>query len=375
MNTTDRYDRRQLLSLCAVLLLTPALRLFPSVSVAQAGSAAWLSPLAALPPLLAYLWFLCRFLSRRNEGEGLAELASRAVGTRAARPILLFMALWLLFYASFILRTSADRFITTIYPNSSPPIFVIAMGLLGGVAALGAARSFVRVGRLVLPLLYGVLGLVLLTALLAINPENLLPIAGRELLQASAGALPVLDVVSAVMVFYCFLVGPTPKGPGSFRAGGRWLLAIAVLLTLLAAAVLGSFGAELTAILTSPFFNLVRNLVFFRSLERVEALVVTLWVFPDFLMISVLLFVAQHCLRLCFGLAAPYQGESLTQLHGGRWLIPLCALATIVCGCLLAPTAQSLNLFSYRLIPAMNLGFVFLFLPGLYVVGRLRKSI
>ena len=75
-----------------------------------------------------------------------------------------------------------------------------------------------------------------------------------------------------------------------------------LMVTAVSLAVLGNFGAELTARLTRPFFSLVRNLEFFGSLERIEALVVTLWVFPDFLLVSALLYTAQHILRLCFDL-------------------------------------------------------------------------
>lgn len=373
---TDRkgFDLRQLLSLLAVLLLTPALRLFPSGAVRLAGRAAWLSPLLALPALGGYLWFLCRFLSHRREGEGLSELLGRAAGEKLARPVQLLTALWLLFYSGFVLRSGADRFITTVYPHSGPAFFVISMGLLGAVAALGAERSIVRAGRLVLPLLYGTLALALLAALLALKKENLLPVTGRDLLPAAAGALPVLDVVSAVMVLGAFFVWPLPKTAEPLRPGLRWLAAACILLCLLAAAILGSFGAELTDLLTQPFFYLVRNLVFFRNLERVEAFVVTLWVFPDFLMFSALLFAARRCLDPALSLPQPDPAAPLS-LRGGRWVTPLSALPAILCGCLLAPGAESLAFFSERLIPGLNLGFAFILLPGLYLLGRVKKRI
>jgi len=363
MNGHDRYGRRQLFSFCAVVLLTPALRLFPSGAVRLAGRAAWLSPPAALPLLLLYFLFLCRLLSQRGEGEGLAELLARAAGARGRTAVLLLSALWLLFYAAFLLRSGADRFITTVYPHSSPPVFVVSMGLLGAWAALGSGRSLVRVGRLVLPLLGGILALVLFTALLGVKKELLLPVSGRDLAPLLSGALPVLDVFAAVLVLGAFLARGVPKTPGSPRAGGRWLLGACLGLSLQAAAVLGSFGAELSAVLTRPFFYLVRNLVFFHSLERVEALVVSFWVFPDFLMVAALLLSARRCLAL------------VRPAAGGRAAGVLCGLGVIVCGCLLAPDAQSLSLLSERLIPALNMSFAFLLLPGLYLSGRLRKRL
>ena len=63
----------------------------------------------------------------------------------------------------------------------------------------------------------------------------------------------------------------------------------------------GAFGAPLTAQLARPFFVLVRTLSFFRTVERVEALVVMLWIFPDFLITALFLWAGQYSLRLLCG--------------------------------------------------------------------------
>ena len=274
MDKQERFDRRQLLALGAVMLLTPALRLYPASAVRLAGRAAWLSALAALPPLLGYCWFLGRFLRDREPGEGLAERMAAAAGKKSSGALLVLTGLWLLFYAAFLLRCSAERFITTIYPSSGPAVFALTLGLAAGLAAMGPARSLVRVAKLILPLLLGALGLILVTALSALSWEKLLPVTVGDLPRLGLGSLPVLDVFAAVMVLGAFFEGQTPRQPGRLRDGALWLGCGCLLLSLLGAAVLGSFGAELTGKLTRPFFYLVRNLVFFGSLERVVALVV-----------------------------------------------------------------------------------------------------
>ena len=116
-------------------------------------------------------------------------------------------------------------------------------------------------------------------------------------------------------------------------------------------------------------------MVFFRTLERVEALVGTLWVFPDFLMISLLLYCAQHCIRLAMGQTGEYGGEKLLDLSGGRWVIPLCGLAATLASVLIAPNAQSLEFWSEKLVPLINLGYALLFIPAVYLVGRVRKTL
>ena len=150
---------------------------------------------------------------------------------------------------------------------------------------------------------------------------------------------------------------------------GRALAALALgcaVLALMSLAVVGSFGAPLAASLSWPFFSLVRNLVFLRSVERVEALVVALWVFPDFLIVSLLLRAARDALSLSLG-------RRLSALREDRVALPLCAAAASAFALLAAPDAAALWLLSRTLIPAANLFFALLFLPLILWTGR-RKG-
>lgn len=375
MKYKDSFDRRQLIGLCTVIVLVPALRLFPSVATQFAGRAAWLSALGAFLPALLYILFIADFMERRMEGEGLAELYIRSLGPIAGKIALGLSALWFLFYGGFMLRSGADRFITTIYPNSSSPFFSVTMGILGTVAAMGAVRSLVRVAKMVQPLVLGVLLLVLITALFSVDMSNLLPVTKHDTLPVAKGGIAAVNVLTAVLYLVCFVEGLTPKRSGRVRSFSFWALGIAVLMGVISFDIIGNFGPELSASLTQPFFSLVRNIVFFRTLERVEALVGTLWVFPDFLMISLLLYCAQHCIRLVMGHSGEYQGEKLFDLRRGRWVIPLCGLAATAASVIIAPNAQSLAFWSEKLVPLINLGYALLFVPAVYLIGRARKTL
>ena len=114
--------------------------------------------------------------------------------------------------------------------------------------------------------------------------------------------------------------------------------------------------------------------MFFRTVERVEALVVMLWVFPDFLLSSLFLWIGQFCLRLLWNRdpGADFQGSfDLTQ---GRILIWAAGLAVIALSLVLAPDAQSLERWSRGLIPALNLLFSLVLLPSIYIVAWLRAK-
>ena len=370
-----RLNANQWTAISSLILLGPALRLLPQLTAASAGRAAWLSALPALPPLLFFTHVLSRFLEKREAQVGLPELILRQLGNKLGRGLLIIFALWFCFYGGFLLRSSADRLVVTIYPHSGSAVFVVSMGLLCGFAALGSARSLGRCAKLMLPLVLGILLFILFFALKGIDRRDLLPVTLYDLPGVTQAALPVMDVLSLGLFLPLFLLGQTDTEDALLPRYARWLLAESLLLSLLILAVVGNFGEGLAAQLSHPFFTLVRNQVFFQSLERIEALIVSCWVFPDFLLVSLCLYVAQYCLRLALG-EQPQEDSGLHWAFGGkRWLIPLCALASILVSLFLAPDLLSLRLWSERIIPAVNLTLCFFVVPLLFIIGnRLRKK-
>ena len=375
MDKNYSFNRNQLLALCSVTLLVPALRLVPSLTASLGGRTAWLAaPVSALP-LLGYIYLLCRIMSRRKGGEGMGELILRTLGDRVGGAMLIFYAAGTLLYAGFILRAGAERMVTMIYPDSSPLVFSVTTGLVAIIAALGSPRSLVRFAKLVQPVVLGTLGLFIIFALTSLDYRNLFPIALNDAIPAAASALPIFGAVASVCFFVCFLEGECEYKPKRFKDFAAWLAPTLLLFFMLSIAVLGRFGAELTSTLTFPFFTLVRNLVFFNTLERLEALIVSLWLFPDFLFVASLLYGAQYCLRLAAGEKPAYCEEKRFAMGRGRWFIPLCGALGVTAAIFIAPDINSMTLWSERIIPALNLCVSLLFAVIIFVVGRIRKII
>lgn len=352
------------------MLLVPGLRLFPSASAKAAGGAAWLSAPAAIPILIIYAVLLEKFMQKRRNSEGLAELIELSAG----KIPLFITALWLLLYSAFVLRSGADRFITTVYPGTSHEFFVIATGLAALLAALGPARSIVRTSRMVFPFVFGTLIVLLFFAFLSVERQNLLPVALSDTVPVLKSSVSAIDVAVCVMYGVCFLESDTDKESGRAKKYSLWAVLTMLLLSLLSADIVGNFGSGLVSKLTRPFFSMVRNLVFFRTLERMEALVVALWVFPDFITASVFLYAAQHCLRRVFGFETVFKGQKLNDISDGRFIIWFCAAVSISVGIVMAPNSEVLSLWSEELIPKFNMLYAFFFLPVVYVIGKRRKA-
>ena len=372
MKRENSFKTSELMCACALMFLSPALRLIPERTSRLCGKSAWISVLWALPVLLLYVLFLRRFTSSADGGEALGSVILRCLGDTVGRVVLLIFAVWFLIYCGFTMRIGANRMITTVYTNASPALFISVAAALSLTSALGSESRIMRFARLAVPTVAAILVLVLICASDELKAKNLLPLSGAEVLYSARGSVTAVDV--AVLPMYLSLFLSASRGS---RTDGMELFVIAV--TALAfwmnISVTGSFGAELTARLTQPFFVLVRNIVVFRTVERLEAVVVSLWVFSDFILTSVCLCVSSSTVRLCMGKRCTYEGEKALDVNNSRWVIWLCALAAAVFALVFAPTQDILTLWSEKIIPYTNLILAFVLLPAVYLVGKFRKTV
>lgn len=366
------YDRRQLLSLVFVSSLAPAIRLLPKYNAQVAGSAGWISPLIALPILILYVWLLSSFMQKRKSGEGLGELILRTNGRVFGSVVLCIAAAFLIFCCGFILRSGAERFICTVYPASGPWLFVIVMLILGTIAALGPTKALLRSSRIFSPVLVAVLLLVLVFAMITVDFNHLLPLRKAEPVRIIMAAFPVVEIYAGMLAYAAFLEGQSERKRGRTAAYSIWLVPVVLLLTVLCAATIGSYGAALTERFSYPFFTMIRNITLFRTIERIEAIVVALWVLPDFIIFAMMLTVASHSLRLVFGFVPEKNDVQLSDMQNGRWVIPVCAALCLGVSIALDLDSQNLKLYSEVAVPLANSAVALVLIPLCFVVSVIR---
>jgi len=367
------YARRQLTALAFVASLAPAVRLMPKMCARLGGGSGWLSPLIALPFLILYSRLLSEFLSMRKSGEGLGELILRTNGRALGSAVLFLTAAYLIFCCGFILRSGAERFICTIYPEGGAWPFVAVMLAIGTLAVLGPERALVRAAKIFAPLLAAVLPLIIVLALPTLDLNMLLPVAFDSVGAALLSALPTLEIFAGMLAYTAFLEGRCTEPRRGTAAYSLWLVPVCILLTLMCAACIGSYGAELTADFSYPFFSMIRNLTLFNTIERIEAIVVTLWVLPDFIIYVLMLGVAGHILRLVLGFVPEDNDVPWLKMSNGRWIIAAASVLVLGVAALLNLDAENIELYSELIVPAGNLAVVLVLIPASLLVARLRR--
>lgn len=363
--------RKQFLAAIFTALLSPLLRMLPRAAVLSAGRSAWLCIVPAAPVLLALAALLNALRARLRPGEGMANLILRVFGPVIGRVFLALSAAWFLLYAGFVLRSGAERLTATVYLRSEVSPFMLVMLALCLPAALGTLRATARTGVVLRALLFGALLLGTAFSLPQLTLRNLALPSPQELPGILFGAWPVVTVggVAALFSFLSAYVGPSER-PMRQLVGPLALFLGAV--SLLCFAAVGTFGAALTTRLSFPFFTMVRDITIGGVAPRVEAIVIALWVFADYLLCVLLLRCAHEALRTIFGLP---KGETLPtfDLRRGRWLFPVEAAAVFFCAHFMASSAAQMRFWSETAAPC----FMDLFVYGggvlLWLAARVRK--
>ena len=375
MQKLDTINRKQIASMGFVALLSPIIRLLPRQLVMIAGNTAWISPLISIFPLLLMLCFMNWFLKNRQPEEGLGDLFLRALGGFFGKIILLLFTVWLLFYCGFTLRVGADRFISTVYPNSLPWTFIIGMVLLSLMATLGRLQVLARTARVFLPFLLVVFAIVFAFSAPDMDVKNLMPVTYLDTKNILMAVIPILNTTS-IIAYTAFLDGYMDERTSLLISYWKWVILIIIIITLLVITALSVFGAELVTRINHLFLVMIRGISITSLLERIEAVVVAFWVVTDFVLASMFLFVCIENLHLILGIKRNKRNvDPFFSLKNGRWMIWLCSIIVALIAILIAPSSFSLHWFSETFIPITNLIFIFGLLPIICIIGKLRKKI
>lgn len=357
-----KITQRQLLAVAFVCQLSPIIRLLPIASVKYAGRAAWLSVIAAAVPCTLYTVFLCRFVNKRKEGESLSDLIIRCTGSAVGKIICFVFLVWIVFYSGFILRSASERLLSTIFENGnmSAISFIMLIAVLSTL--YGSIKALAGMGEIMCLLIGAALAILLLLGAGDIKIEYLLPITPGDIPGILRGVVPAFDI-STIIVYVAFLSGYAKKKDNEISTGIRWGGYSLLAMFGITVTTVGMFSALFLVKLQNPFFSMIRNISVFGVVERMEAVVVGMWVFTDFLYLTVLMNVGMAIFESIFGKARKY-------CTGIGW-----GALTFFASFIISKTSFNTVNLSLKAVPIVNLIFTAGILPLVCAVGKIRKTL
>ena len=278
---------RQLMALLFTGLLSPAVRVLPGATAALGGRAGWLSTLLALPLALGLCWVLSALFRRLPPGTGLGEACLLVLGKWPGRILLTIYLLWGLFLLAANTRLCGLRFLSTGYRNGPGGLFLAVLLGLTLWLALRPVRVLARAGE-VFRLAVGLgLAFSLVLGAFQVEARHVLPVWTGDLPGLFSAAVPVLGLLGCG-VYAAFLGGNVTRAAGDRRRLLRWGVMFCLVLTALQLVCQGSFGPGLTARADTPFFLMVKGIGIEGTFQRVESVIIALWVFSDLALLSLL---------------------------------------------------------------------------------------
>ena len=348
---------KQMNKLLFVGLLSPIIRLFPVISVSTGGKAAWLSPILAIPVTLLLAMMIRRFLKNSGPDEALGDMIIKAVGSVAGKIVLALIALWLIFYTGFIVKSSAERLLSSIYPNGQPGVFVITLMAAGAYMAIGNLKSLGRMAEIFAAVIVTILIIILVAAAIKIEPGNLLPVKLDDIDNIAIGAIPVANVIG-IGSYAAFLKSGTDK-----KGEYKYIPFLALIIAAITITTLGTLGEHLVSSLQHSFFVMLRDIELTGMLERIEAAVIITWVITDLVYVTLLL-------KVCGSIF-----DTVVNKENKNKNIIFSSIISLFIAFFVIKNAFSMHLISGILIPIVNILIVYLLLPLLFVVGRIRQKI
>ena len=279
----------QLFWLLLVPRIAPAICFTPTLTATRAPQC-WRSnvPATIFGLGLALLYLA---LARRFPRQSLIEYCPRVLGRWPGKVVGLGYIWFFLHVAAMDSRVFAEIFSSAVLTETP----LMAILLLAVVVIAAAVRSGVevlgRLGELLMPVVVVTLMLLLLLIVPDLKPTNLLPLSEgslRSVLLAALTPTTLMGETVALTMLYPLLRDQKHAGRAALgAAAGSGLLAL-----FSSAAVVALFGDERSHLLTFPFLELVRNIQVAEIIQRLESLVITVWVVIWFLKTGLFLLLA-----------------------------------------------------------------------------------
>jgi spore germination protein (amino acid permease) len=300
--SNGKISLRQAMLTVLVITHTPALRIIPISTAAVSRQAAWLAPVISFVFLLPVI-FALKSIYRTYEDRSFAEILELVFGSLIGKTLTFFYVIFLFILLTVNATSTGEQLVGSIYPNVDPAFFIFVMlAVTAFTVYKGGLTVITRMGEIILP--YLMIAFLILCSLASQNIElsRITPISYLDIVPVLKSSFVISGVQAHLPLV--FLLGNYINNKEKI---GRYCTITAFmylsLLFVLLVTVIGSLGAEITASAPLPFITAVKLISLFNSIERIEPLVIGMWILSDFLLISVLLISLLNMYRSLFKLS------------------------------------------------------------------------
>lgn len=363
IKASDKVSVRQVIFLLLTMVFTISIRILPQVTASSAKQAAWVTPLTALPFLLLLIYIMSVFFRKKeNTNLSFTNIIYKIVGGVFGRIIVFLYLVWIVILSALYVRYYGERLVSSIAPNTPNMFFIIFMLITVFVFLKKGIVLIARMNEVILYIIAITFLVLFIMSMPIINVKNLLPVSHLDALPILWGSYGILPAWT--YLFYLFFFGDRISDKENLwkygLRGSIFLTAVTVMLFIM---TIGDLSHSVASRVPLPFFVAVRQISLFEFVERLEAVTVALWVFADFILISVFSYTALSIIKSLFNL------KSVKHLSA-----PFLAFIFVL-SMNIANTNFQLERFSKEIVMHANNIFQIGVPILLLIVGKLRKKV
>lgn len=272
------------------MVLPTAILMVPAIIVRFARQDAWLSViLATMAGLL--IARLVVSLSLRFPGRTLFEYAEEVMGRVLGKAVGLLYIWWFLHTSALIMDSFASFLCIAFMPDTPHPVFFIVGIAVAGYAVRNGLEVLSRYNQLFLPLVLGLLLIVFILLAKDMKVARLLPVYDAGLVPIVKGAAVPASWVGEIVIF-SMIIPYLDKPKEAYRVASLSILATGAFLMISILVALLTLGPNLPGLWIFPIYNAVRVVSIANFLERLESIIVAVWMFGGFAKIGVFYYAA-----------------------------------------------------------------------------------
>lgn len=345
------------------ICFTPATRYVALYNIKIAKQACWLSPFVSF--IIAIFLFKIinnLFNGYRNKEVSLIDIIYDILGKFIGKLLVSMILLWLTIMLSVYVRYYGERLLGSTYPEADMWVFLIIMLVLVGYILRSGVQTLARMNEIILPILLMFYIIFVIFMLPKVKVSNLTPISPLDFFPVLKGSLASIALWSYLFIVMIF--ADKIKNMENFKNVIYYMNGFSLVATSSGLiAVCGSLGPSVVARSNLPFLLGVKYISLFEVVEKIESLLVTSWIYADFILISIF---AYSSLRLV---------KSVFNLNNTKHLISIYLVIVYYLSLIICNNLFELQLFSEKIAMPVNIVFFVISPVLLFVVGKIRKKV
>lgn len=285
----EKISLRQATFIFFTIISSSFIRFVPNYTARYAKQAAWLTPVASFF-LLMLLFLILHSICKKYPQNSLPDAIENIIGKIPGKVVGGLYLLWLIVPISLYSRYYVERLVNTIFPNVDKRIFIIVMLLLIAYMLRSGIVVIARMNEII----FAVILVSFISITILIFPElelkRITPISSLDILPVLKASIGISELW--IYILYVFFIGDKINNKEKTKKFGFKASIFVTIMTMsLIVIVIGSIGYSVVERLPLPYFAAVKQISLFNTLEKIESIVVILWVAGDFILISSLTYI------------------------------------------------------------------------------------